>query len=67
MKDDSSSADRPRASVVQLVVALNTMRDTLVTLSLALHDYQFNLESTEHQKLDQLSQELIERAKRLGR
>jgi hypothetical protein len=67
MKDDSSSADRPNSSVVQLVGALNDMRDTLVTLSLALHDYKFNLESTERQKLNQLSQELIEKAKRLGR
>lgn len=67
MTDDSNPADSPGESLVRLVDALNDMRDSLVVLSLALHDYKFDLDTREREQLDQLSQQLIERAKRLNR
>lgn len=65
MQDDSNPADNPGESLVRIVDALNAMRDALVVLSLALHDYKFDLDSPEREQLDQLSQELIDKAKRV--
>lgn len=65
MKDDSNPADNPGESLVRIVDALNEMRDALIVMSLALHDYKFDLDSSERERLDQLSQKLIEKSKRL--
>lgn len=65
MNDESRSTDPTSASVNLLVGALNDMRDKLVMLALTLHDYKFSLESPDRQALDQLSQDLIDKAKRL--
>ena len=66
MNEEPNSVEPSSATVDQLIDALNDMRDKLVNLALSLHDYKFSLETPARQELDQVSQELIEKVKRLN-
>ena len=53
----------PRVTLADTVDALNRMRDLLVELSLALHDYQFHLESKTGNAVAQRAAQYIDQAR----
>ena len=63
MKNNSDSQIRAGKSIVQVVGALNELRDKLVSLSLTLQDYRFDLETSERQTIDPELQEIMEKLK----
>ena len=63
MKNNSDSQTRASQSIVQMVGALNELRDKLVSLSLTLQDYKFDLDTSERQQIDPQLQKIIEKSK----
>jgi len=58
-----NSADRPGAVLAELVSALNDFRDALVSVSLALQDYQFDFDGHQRQAAEEVAQEWVLKAK----
>lgn len=63
---NSNSQESTEATVSDLVVALNELRDTLVNASLMMQDLQFELDSVLRSAAIEHSKELIEKVKALG-
>ncbi|MEO5659592.1 MAG: hypothetical protein ABIQ90_07335 [Polaromonas sp.] len=66
MVDDSNIPNQPSVDAESVVGTLNKLRDEFVQLSLFLHDYMFQLEMQKSQVLGQLSNEVIEKARRIA-
>ncbi|NMM13928.1 MAG: hypothetical protein HHJ17_10400 [Rhodoferax sp.] len=63
---NSNSHESTEATVSDLVVALNELRDTLINASLMLQDLQFELDSVMRSAAIEHSNELMERVKAPG-
>ena len=63
MTNNSDSQTRASQSIVQMVGALNELRDKLVSLSLTLQDYKFDLDTCDRQQIDPQLQKIIEKSK----
>jgi hypothetical protein len=62
--DDGHFPDRSSASMAKLVSALHDVRNAMVELSLVLQDWRFELDASERQTAAEMTQQLMEDAKR---
>lgn len=62
MADTPSLPEGP-ANVAQLVSALNSMRDTLVQVSLLLQDYRFEADEAERRQVVQEVNDMLRRSR----
>lgn len=63
---NSNSQESTEATVSDLVVALNELRDALVNASLMMQDIKFELDSVLRSAAIEHSNELMEKVKALG-
>lgn len=63
---NSNSQESTEATVSDLVVALNELRDTLVNASLMMQDLQFDFDSVLRSAAIEHSNELLDRVKASG-
>lgn len=61
---DGHFPGRSNASMAQLASALHDMRNAIVELSLVLQDWRFELDASQRQAAAEMTQRLMEEAKR---